>query len=90
MESPGNECKAGGDGVSLGTQETYRVSRDVGGLAKEAKEAVWEETQRHNGLVVFRVVACVLSTSHGTDRDTEHRKDVLFCGGGGYGEKKAA
>lgn len=32
------------------------------------------DPETHNGLVVSRVVACVLSTSHGTDRDTELQK----------------
>lgn len=45
---------------SLDTQETYRVSRDVGGPQGSKGSSVGEETQEtHNGLVVFRVVVCV-------------------------------
>lgn len=32
------------------------------------------DSETHNGLVVFRDVACVLSTPHGTDGDTELQK----------------
>lgn len=59
---------------SLGTQETYRVSRDVGGPQGSKGSSVGRDPEIHNGLVVFRVVACVLSTSHGTDGDTELQK----------------
>ena len=56
---------------SLGAQETYRVSRDVGG---PQGSSVGIDPETHNGLGVFRDVACVLSTSRGTDGDTELQK----------------
>lgn len=54
---------------------------------KEAKEMRCgkrpRDTQWPGG---FRVVACVLSTSHGTDRDTsDYRKDVLVVVAGAEG-----
>lgn len=59
---------------SLGIQETFRVSRDVGGPQGSKGSSVGRDPETHNGLVVFRDVACVLSTLHGTDGDTELQK----------------
>lgn len=66
-----SEYMEGVMGFSLGTWDTCKVSRCIGGRGS----AVRINPEAHNDLVFLKDVACVLSISHDTNGDTELWKE---------------